>query len=116
MKFQQLPLGARFEFEGRVYVKVGPMAASAEDGGGQRLIPRWAVLKPLDGAAGATPKRPARQLDEAAVTAAFEAYHAACARLLDEACTDVDRGMALRTGLARARGRFLQALEQARCG
>ena len=103
-------MGGRFEFEGKVYVKVGPMAAAAEDGGGQRLIPRWAVLKPVGGAAEAAPKRPARQLDEAAVTAAFEAYHAACAKLVTEACMDVDRGMALRAALEEARLRFLEAL------
>jgi hypothetical protein len=34
MKFQQFPLGARFEFEGKVYVKSGPISATAETGGG----------------------------------------------------------------------------------
>lgn len=30
MKFSMLPIGARFEFEGKVYVKTGPVAASTE--------------------------------------------------------------------------------------
>jgi ABC-type multidrug transport system ATPase subunit len=33
------PLGTRFEFEGKIFSKTGPMTASAEDGSGQRLIP-----------------------------------------------------------------------------
>ena len=38
MKLQHLAIGARFEFEGQVYVKTGPLTASAEQGG-QRVIP-----------------------------------------------------------------------------
>jgi len=30
MKFQMLALGARFEFEGKVYVKTGPLTALSE--------------------------------------------------------------------------------------
>lgn len=40
-------MGARFEYEGNVYVKTGPMTASSEQGG-QRIIPRYATLRPLD--------------------------------------------------------------------
>lgn len=48
MKLQHLALGERFEFEGQVFAKTGPLTASPEAGGGQRLIPRHAELKPLD--------------------------------------------------------------------
>ncbi|MDD3530336.1 MAG: hypothetical protein PHS77_10715, partial [Gallionellaceae bacterium] len=100
MKFQQLPIGARFEYEGRVYVKTGPVAAAAEQGG-QRMIPRHALLRPLDGApAPATPER-GRALDETRVLAAFEAFYAECLRQQDEAG---------RPALAAARERFLAAL------
>lgn len=47
MRLQHLAIGARFEYEGQVYVKTGPLTASAEQGG-QRMIPRYADLKPLD--------------------------------------------------------------------
>ena len=40
-------MGARFEYEGVVYVKTGPLTASSEEGG-QRIIPRYAILKALD--------------------------------------------------------------------
>ena len=37
MKFTQIPLGTRFEFEGKIFSKTGPMTASAEDGSGPRV-------------------------------------------------------------------------------
>ena len=47
MKLQDLPMGARFEYEGVVYFKTGPLTASSE-AGGQRIIPRYAVLRSLE--------------------------------------------------------------------
>jgi hypothetical protein len=43
MKIHQLPPGARFEYEGEEYVKTGPLLGTGK--GGQRLIPKYAVLK-----------------------------------------------------------------------
>jgi hypothetical protein len=97
MKIQQLPMGARFEFEGEEYVKAGPQIGAGK--GGQRLIPRYAVLRPLDGAAPAA-ARPSL-LEREAVLAAFERYHAACAGLVP----DSGRGE-----LAAARADFLKVL------
>ncbi len=108
MKFQLLPLGARFEFEGKVYVKTGPLTATTEEGG-QRMIPRSAVLKPLDVPVAQTPKVD-RKLDEAAVTAAFEVFFADCVRLLHVAGADELQAQALRAELDAARERFLARL------
>ncbi len=104
-----LPLGARFEFEGKVYVKTGPLTATTE-AGGQRMIPRSALLKPLD-APVAPPAKIGRKLDAKAVTAAFELFFADCARLLQTAETDLLRARALRAELDAARQRFLAGLE-----
>lgn len=101
MKFSQLPIGARFQFEGKVYVKTGPIAAASEEGG-QRMIPRYAVLRPLDGAAPVAEPGSPRSLDEATVLKAFEAFYGECSRLLE--------GGAPRLELAAARERFLVAL------
>ncbi|MEW5771150.1 MAG: hypothetical protein AB1831_12410 [Pseudomonadota bacterium] len=109
MKFTQLPIGTRFEFEGRVYVKTGPIAAASESGA-QRMIPRYAVLRPLDGALPPPPPPSTRQVEEAAVLAAFEAYHEECRRLLTSAVSDTVRLALARDGLAAARERFLAAL------
>lgn len=108
MKFTQLPIGARFEFEGQVYTKTSPIAASGETGG-QKLIPRYAVLTPLDGVARPAPRK-ARALDEAKVMTAFETFAADCARLLDQAASDTTQRALLRAELDAARRRFTESL------
>lgn len=110
MKFQQLPPGARFEYEGKVYVKTGPMTAASEQGG-QRMIPRFALLRPLDGQP--PPPRTAHKLDEAAVRQAFDGFYGECLRLLHDEEADVLRARARRAALEAARERFLKALEKA---
>lgn len=108
MKFQMLAMGARFEFDGKAWVKTGPLTAMSETGE-QRMIPRYAPLRPLD-----APEAPARKqrrvLDEQAVLAAFATFYQRCAHLLATAATDATRAAALRAELADARERFLAAL------
>lgn len=98
MKIYQLPMGARFEYEGQEYVKTGPMFATGP--GGQRLIPKYAVLKAI-GEVAAAPARKAPGLEVLAVRQAFETFYAACAPLVGEP------GQA---ELAAARQRFYQTL------
>ncbi len=47
MRFHQLPVGETFEYQGRIYVKTGPLTAAARDGGSQRCIPRSAGVRPV---------------------------------------------------------------------
>lgn len=98
MKIHQLPMGARFEYEGQEYTKTGPQIGSGA--GGQRLIPKYAVLKALDGTPSAAPPR--GPLAREAVLAAFERFHAACAPLVSEERRDA---------LAAAHAEFLKALD-----
>lgn len=100
MKIHQLPEGARFEFEGAEYVKTGPLVGTRHDGR-QRLIPRHALLKPLD-AVVAAPAPQRAVLARADVLAAFDVFSAECVRL-------VDAGH--QAALAAARERFLKALD-----
>lgn len=79
MKIHQLPMGARFEYEGQAYVKTGPMLATGP--GGQRLIPRYAVLKVLGDQPSPVPQGP-KPLSRQAVTAAFEAFRTRCRPLV----------------------------------
>lgn len=109
MKFSQLPIGARFEFEGKVYVKTGPIAAASEDGG-QRMIPRYAVLRPLDGTAPPAEAVPGSSRDEAAIRQAFEAFWHECDRALEDAVEDDGRLDEARGRMAKARARFLSVL------
>lgn len=100
MKLNQLPLGARFEYQGKILTKTGPMTGATEKGGSV-FIPKFAVLKPVDGEAPPPPPKAARSLDADAVLAAFEAYHGTAMRLVDESG---------RMALAAARARFLGVL------
>jgi hypothetical protein len=109
MKFQQLPLGARFQYEGKAYTKAGPMTATTEQGG-QRIIPRFAVLQPLEGEAPVVAPAPKRKWDESVVLAAFEVFHGDCLRLLEETGVDEARGRILSERLESARQRFMAAL------
>lgn len=100
MKLQHLPIGARFEYKGQVFVKTGPLTAASEEGG-QQVIPRSAVLKPLDGPT-TEAKGQGRELEEARVLAAFADFHQACSRLVD---------VTARPQLEAARLKFLRALK-----
>lgn len=100
MKIHQLPMGARFEFEGEEYVKSGPLFATGK--AGQRLIPRYAVLKPLDGQV--LPAREAEKgpsLSRARVLAALDIFCDRCRELVPE-----DR----RSELEAARDEFTRAM------
>lgn len=83
MKLQDIPVGARFEYQGRVFVKTGPITATAEDGS-QRIIPRSADLRPLDPPPSETDRRPRRRLDETKVLNAFDAFYRTCLRTADD--------------------------------
>ncbi|MDG3066091.1 hypothetical protein ACFQ4M_04270 [Thauera mechernichensis] len=86
MKIDKLPPGARFHWKGGNYTKVGPMTAAA-DSGGVDFIPKHATLQPIPGEAWATEaeEEPTPALDSVKVRAAFETYHRAALRLVDDA-------------------------------
>jgi len=100
MKIHQLPVGTRFEYEGEEYVKTGPLFATGQ--GGQRLIPKYAVLKPLGGIEGVPEKPKNGSLPRANVLAAFETFYMECKRLMPE-----DQQMAL----AAACDQFLKTID-----
>lgn len=108
MKFQQLALGARFEFEGTHFVKSGPLTATSE-AGLQRMIPRFAVLKPLDPVPQAAPAKTVRRIDVEQVLAAFEAFYQDADRLLQ--ADDTQPSSHKLATLSAARQRFLNGLE-----
>jgi hypothetical protein len=99
MKIHQLPQGARFEYEGAEYVKTGPLSGTGK--GGQRLIPRYAVLKPLDVVEAVHTPRSSR-LAKADVLEAFNTFYADCKALVPEGKQMM---------LDAARDRFLKTLD-----
>lgn len=85
MKLQDIPLGGRFEYDGKIFTKTGPLTASSEEGG-QSLIPRYANLRPLD--LPAQDERTAgmqRRLEATAVKKAIDDFYRSAAELVDEA-------------------------------
>lgn len=100
MKLQHLELGARFEYEGLVYVKTGPLTASSAEGG-QRVIPRYANLTPLDLPEPETKGVGRGQFSRQTVLAAFNAFYNTCAQWVED-----DKAAELES----ARQRFLASL------
>jgi hypothetical protein len=98
MRLQHLSLGARFEYEGQVFVKTGPLTAASEQGG-QRIIPRHAMLRPLEVPVAEGSRAAASDADR--VLIAFDTFFATCHRLVDEPHRDE---------LVKAREQFLAAL------
>lgn len=101
MKLQHLAIGDRFEYEGKIFVKTGPLTASS-DQGGQQIIPRYAVLKPLDQPQPESRAGGRERLNKAAVLAAFDRFYRTSERLCDSAA---------HAELARARSEFLGIFE-----
>jgi hypothetical protein len=99
VKIHQLPIGARFEYEGQEYVKTAALFATGP--GGQRLIPKYALLKPLDPYQPAPSSESTGPLPRAKVQQAFEAFFAECAALVPAEKQSV---------LDAARERFLKSL------
>jgi hypothetical protein len=79
MKIHQLPMNARFEYEGQEYIKTGPLLATGP--GGQRLIPKYAVLKVIGADVTGTAKK-ANGLSKEAVRKSFDAFFTHCEALV----------------------------------
>ena len=82
MKLQHLAIGDRFEYDGKIFVKTGPLTASS-DQGGQQVIPRYAVLTPLDQPAPGNRTAGRERVNKAAVLAAFDRFYRTSERLSD---------------------------------
>lgn len=78
MKFEQMQMGQRFEWNGVVYVKAGPVVAREEATGKSRMIPRYAVLKPVGEMAAVSKKVEQKMVARDAVVAAFDLFYAEC--------------------------------------
>jgi len=89
MKFHDLAIGQRFELDGVVYVKTSPVLAGKADGGGTKFMPRYVMVKLLDGAAPQATVEQEKMLRAEVVLAAFETYHSACREELGKLAGDI---------------------------
>lgn len=101
MKLQHLAIGDRFEYNGKVFVKTGPLTASSDEGG-QQIIPRYAVLKPINPPPREEKPGLRRRLDEKTVRAAFDDFYQVCSTLVDDSALHA---------LVEARDRFLERIK-----
>lgn len=75
-KFQLLAIGQHFEWEGKSYVKSTPLLATQVPEGGQKFMPRAAMVKVVGTGAPAEPLQETPvTLDIAAVRSAVAHYH-----------------------------------------
>lgn len=93
MRFQHLKTGQRFRYQGRDYTKHTAMVATCEDGSGQKLIPRWAEVTPLD--------RERAGTAHGALPELLDCYRQACLELMQE-YVPVERHSELRQALQAA--------------
>lgn len=104
MRFRDLATGTAFRYQGADYVKSGPLAATPLGGGGERLIPRSAVVETTTRTAPPSPA--ATGADPDAVRTALQLLHDfAQQRLAAAGATAADR-----QALTDLRGRLLREL------
>lgn len=115
MKFHQVPLGQRFEFEGEVYVKTKPLTAANEGNGEERFIRRAADVTLLQQARPEVPVvAPAGTvaLEADAVLAAFEGFYEQCVSCVEDMASEATTESleSVRQRLKEARQHFLDTL------
>lgn len=105
MKFDELQMGQRFEWNGVVYVKAGPVVAREEATGKSRMIPRYAVLKPVGEIPAVSKKKAQEMVPRAVVLEAFELFYAECSEIVAR-CSESEAMQRLEA----AKQRFVDAL------
>lgn len=106
MKFGQLPVGTRFDYEGVHYLKTGPLVAAPEDGGQQRFLGRYADVRVL--APVAAKAQPSAATDW---RIAFDVFFAECLSAVNDLGAHDPRAVArARSQLEAARDRMLAAI------
>jgi len=86
VKFYLVPIGEQFSFQNKSYTKSGPLTASAEADGQNKMIPRSANVKLLNSTnqslQGSVDKEPILNVT---------AYHKVCLECLDDIQNDISK-------------------------
>lgn len=80
-KFHLLGVGQHFEWEGKRYVKSTPLLATQVPEGGQKFMPRAALVRLVGEEISAPRADTPATLDSATVREAIERYHQRCLKL-----------------------------------
>ena len=83
MKFHELAIGQKFEFQGTAFIKSTPMIASALETSTQKFMARSATVKPMETSVASHNSSPPKLCTEL-VNKAFETFYAACQAALEE--------------------------------
>jgi hypothetical protein len=114
MKFHDLDIGQRFELDGVAYVKTSPVLAGQAEGGGSKFVPRYVMVRLLDGAAPRARVEQEKMLRAQEVLAAFDVFHARCRDGLAQLSGDIpaDKLDAFMRAVEEGRKVFLDTLAQ----
>ncbi len=95
MKFKDLPAAARFCWQGKKWTRDGPISAVATDGT-RRVIPRWAVVEPLEVEPPTTGSDTWQPPHREALEQAIDTYEARVAQIVAEVALRFDEAEAAR--------------------
>ncbi len=111
MKFHEVLIGQRFEFEGEDYTKKSPVTATHGVSGRQKFIRRSAPVKPVSEELSPI-SRSGTCLDADIVAAALDVFHSRCLECLGDLAPEVSEASIAnaREKLARGRAEFESAL------
>ena len=90
MKFQQLKIGQKFEYQGDIYVKHSPLIAIHSETGKQKLIPRYAAIVVTDTNLPAEDKTVSRKISSDQIQTAFDKFYTDVVDALAKASPDID--------------------------
>ena len=91
MKFYLLPIGEKFKYQGETYIKAGPLTASSETKGSNKLIPRSANITSVNESDSAIPKViKEHQIQTSKVLEEFDTYHHYCLDCFSELSSEVN--------------------------
>jgi multimeric flavodoxin WrbA len=109
LKFLHLQIGQQFEFRGQHYTKVAPLIASNNSDGGQKMIPRSALVTVQEGNSVTTDAKHPGQHPALAV---LERYHQTAIAELKSLGGDEAKTGAARARLEGLRGELAKAIQQ----
>ena len=90
MKFQQIKIGQKFEYQGDIYVKHSPLVAIHSETGKQKLIPRYAGVVVTDNDLPPKDKTVSREIKSDQIQTAFDRFYTDVLDALAKAGPDID--------------------------